>query len=211
MKTQAGERTPQCYTGPTECGCFFPTRDDLEFPRSWLVPVIRDHVKNTNLSFFSSYFLPLASTLKQRGKRMQNAPPPGSDCDAVFTICVYQLMTFYVVAEELDQVGQKLEARVYKTLQMQVATHTFSTGQSSSERVVMSVLFFQIWTMLPGFCTCPLDLLASFKGIARTLGMVINERPDLRLTVCQALRTIVTKSSSTGMKMHASHREKHHM
>uniref|UniRef100_A0AAQ4RJZ8 Ribosomal RNA processing 12 homolog n=1 Tax=Gasterosteus aculeatus aculeatus TaxID=481459 RepID=A0AAQ4RJZ8_GASAC len=116
--------------------------DDLEFPRSWLVPVIRDHVKNTNLSFFSSYFLPLASTLKQR-------------------------------AEELDQVGQKLEARVYKTLQM------------------------QIWTMLPGFCTCPLDLLASFKGIARTLGMVINERPDLRLTVCQALRTIVTKSSST--------------
>ncbi|KAM8858593.1 RRP12-like protein isoform 2-T2 [Spinachia spinachia] len=116
--------------------------DDLEFPRSWLVPVIRDHVKNTHLGFFSSYFLPLASTLKQR-------------------------------AEELDQVGQKLEARVYKTLQM------------------------QIWTMLPGFCTCPVDLLASFKGIARTLGMVINERPDLRLTVCQALRTIVNKSAST--------------
>ncbi|XP_037320839.2 RRP12-like protein [Pungitius pungitius] len=116
--------------------------DDLEFPRSWLVPVIRDHVKNTNLGFFTSYFLPLASTLKQR-------------------------------AEELDQVGQKLESRVYKTLQI------------------------QIWTMLPGFCTCPVDLLASFKGIARTLGMVINERPDLRLTVCQALRTIVNKSCST--------------
>lgn len=43
-------------------------RDDLEFPRSWLVPVIRDHVKNTHLGFFASYFLPLASTLKQRGK-----------------------------------------------------------------------------------------------------------------------------------------------
>ncbi|KAM9809126.1 LOW QUALITY PROTEIN: RRP12-like protein [Syngnathus typhle] len=40
--------------------------DDLEFPRSWLVPVIRDHVKNTRLGFFTSYFLPLASTLKQR-------------------------------------------------------------------------------------------------------------------------------------------------
>uniref|UniRef100_A0A8D0CU37 Ribosomal RNA processing 12 homolog n=1 Tax=Sander lucioperca TaxID=283035 RepID=A0A8D0CU37_SANLU len=116
--------------------------DDLEFPRSWLVPVIRDHVKNTHLGFFASYFLPLASTLKHR-------------------------------AEELEQAGQKLEAKVYQTLQM------------------------QIWTMLPGFCTCPVDLLASFKGIARTLGMAVNERPDLRLTVCQALRTIVNKSCST--------------
>lgn len=116
--------------------------DDLEFPRSWLVPVIRDHVKNTHLSFFTSYFLPLASTLKQR-------------------------------AVELEQAGQKLEAKVYDTLQI------------------------QIWTMLPGFCTCPVDLLTSFKGIARTLGMAINERPDLRLTVCQALRTIINKSCST--------------
>ncbi|XP_047458867.1 RRP12-like protein [Mugil cephalus] len=116
--------------------------DDLEFPRSWLVPVIRDHVKNTNLGFFASYFLPLASTLKQR-------------------------------AEELEQAGQKLEAKVYQTLQL------------------------QIWTMLPGFCTCPVDLLVSFKVIARTLGTAINERPDLRLTVCQALRTIINKSCST--------------
>ncbi|XP_074501840.1 RRP12-like protein [Sebastes fasciatus] len=116
--------------------------DDLEFPRSWLVPVIRDHVKNTHLGFFASYFLPLASTLKQR-------------------------------AGELEQAGQKLESKVYQTLQT------------------------QIWTMLPGFCTCPVDLLASFKGIARMLGMAINERPDLRLTVCQALRTIVNKSCST--------------
>lgn len=116
--------------------------DDLEFPRSWLVPVIRDHVKNTHLGFFNSYFLPLASTLKQR-------------------------------AEELEQAGQKLEAKVYQTLQI------------------------QIWTMLPGFCTCPVDLLASFKGIARTLGMAVNERPDLRLIVCQALRTIINKSCTT--------------
>uniref|UniRef100_A0A8C6KM26 Ribosomal RNA processing 12 homolog n=1 Tax=Nothobranchius furzeri TaxID=105023 RepID=A0A8C6KM26_NOTFU len=116
--------------------------DDLEFPRSWLIPVIRDHVKSTRLGFFTSYFLPLASTLKQR-------------------------------AEELEQTGKKLEAKVYQTLQL------------------------QIWTMLPGFCTCPVDLLASFKGIARTLGMAINERPDLRLTVCQALRTLINKSCST--------------
>uniref|UniRef100_A0A672G7J4 Uncharacterized protein n=1 Tax=Salarias fasciatus TaxID=181472 RepID=A0A672G7J4_SALFA len=116
--------------------------DDMEFPRSWLVPVIRDHVKNTCLGFFASHFLPLANTLKQR-------------------------------AEELEQAGQKLEAKVYLTLQL------------------------QIWTMLPGFCTCPVDLVASFKSLARTLGMAISERPDLRMTVCQALRTIINKSCST--------------
>uniref|UniRef100_A0A672G431 Uncharacterized protein n=1 Tax=Salarias fasciatus TaxID=181472 RepID=A0A672G431_SALFA len=108
----------------------------------WLVPVIRDHVKNTCLGFFASHFLPLANTLKQR-------------------------------AEELEQAGQKLEAKVYLTLQL------------------------QIWTMLPGFCTCPVDLVASFKSLARTLGMAISERPDLRMTVCQALRTIINKSCST--------------
>lgn len=66
----------------------------------------------------------------------------------------------------------------------------------------MFVPFLQIWTMLPGFCTSPVDLLTSFKGIARVLGMAINERADLRLTVCQALRTIITKSCSTGERMH---------
>uniref|UniRef100_A0AAX7T4G6 Ribosomal RNA-processing protein 12-like conserved domain-containing protein n=1 Tax=Astatotilapia calliptera TaxID=8154 RepID=A0AAX7T4G6_ASTCA len=71
--------------------------DDLEFPRSWLVPVIRDHVKNTHL-----------------------------------------------------RLGR---------------TKVAKTG--------------------------------AFKGIARTLGMAVNERPDLRLTVCQALRTIINKSCST--------------
>ncbi|MBN3312286.1 RRP12 protein, partial [Atractosteus spatula] len=113
--------------------------DDLEFPRSWLIPVIRDHVKNTELAFFNSYFLPLAATFKQR-------------------------------ADELDQAGRKLESRVYQTLQL------------------------QIWTMLPGFCTHTTDLTSSFKGIARTLGMAISERPDLRPTICQALRTLINKS-----------------
>uniref|UniRef100_A0A8C7QQT5 Ribosomal RNA processing 12 homolog n=1 Tax=Oncorhynchus mykiss TaxID=8022 RepID=A0A8C7QQT5_ONCMY len=115
---------------------------NLEFPRSWLIPVIRDHVKNTQLAYYTSYLLPLAATLRQR-------------------------------AEELEKAGQKLEAKVYKTLQL------------------------QIWTMLPGFCVGPLDLLVSFKGVARALGMAINERPDLRLTICQAIRTLITKSCNT--------------
>ncbi|XP_026997997.1 RRP12-like protein [Tachysurus fulvidraco] len=116
--------------------------DDLEFPRSWLIPVIRDNVKNTQLAYFSSYFLPLASTLKHR-------------------------------AEELEKTGQKLVAKVYHTLQL------------------------QIWTMLPGFCTKPTDVVDSFKGIARSLGMAITERPDLRMCIYQALRTLINKSCDT--------------
>ncbi|OCT70055.1 RRP12-like protein isoform X2 [Xenopus laevis] len=114
------------------------TEDSCDFPRSWLVPVIRDYVKNTELGFFIKYFLPLAAKLKTR-------------------------------ASELSQEGRNLESKIYDTLQ------------------------WQIWTMLPGFCTKPTDVVDSFKGIARSLGMAIGDRPDLRLTVCQALRTLINK------------------
>ena len=44
-----------------------PPRETLDFPRSWLLPVIRDHVRETRLGFFTAYFLPLATTLKRKG------------------------------------------------------------------------------------------------------------------------------------------------
>ncbi|XP_072482690.1 RRP12-like protein [Notamacropus eugenii] len=118
--------------------------ESLDFPRSWLLPVIRDHVHNTRLGFFTSYFLPLAATLRSR-------------------------------ATELAQEGRTMESKIYDTLQ------------------------WQIWTLLPGFCTRPTDVAVSFKGIARTLGTAISERPDLRLTVCQALRTLITKGCEAEM------------
>ncbi|XP_063818418.1 RRP12-like protein [Pseudophryne corroboree] len=118
------------------------TEETCDFPRSWLIPVIRDHVKNTELGFFTRYFLPLAANVKNR-------------------------------AVDLAQAGRNLEAKIYETLQ------------------------WQIWTMLPGFCTKPVDVVDSFKGIARSLGMVISDRPDLRLTVCHALRTLINKGCET--------------
>lgn len=42
-------------------------RENLDFPRSWLLPVIRDHVREARLGFFTTYFLPLATTLKSKG------------------------------------------------------------------------------------------------------------------------------------------------
>uniref|UniRef100_A0A8C5XFH6 Ribosomal RNA processing 12 homolog n=1 Tax=Microcebus murinus TaxID=30608 RepID=A0A8C5XFH6_MICMU len=114
------------------------SEETLDFPRSWLLPVIRDHVQETRLGFFTTYFLPLANTLKSK-------------------------------AMDLAQADRTVESKIYDTLQ------------------------WQIWTLLPGFCTRPTDVATSFKGLARTLGMAISERPDLRATVCQALRTLITK------------------
>ncbi|NWQ72766.1 RRP12 protein, partial [Columbina picui] len=116
--------------------------ETLDFPRSWLLPVLRDYVQGARLGFFTSYFLPLAATLKSR-------------------------------AMEFTQAGKSVEAKIYDTLQ------------------------WQVWTLLPGFCTHPTDVLGAFKGLARTLGMAINERPDLRPTVCQALRTLIHKGCQT--------------
>ncbi|XP_074014965.1 RRP12-like protein isoform X1 [Numenius arquata] len=116
--------------------------ETLDFPRSWLLPVLRDYVQGARLGFFTSYFLPLAATLKSR-------------------------------ATEFTQAGKNVEAKIYDTLQ------------------------WQVWTLLPGFCTHPTDVLGSFKGLARTLGMAISERPDLRPTVCQALRTLIHKGCET--------------
>ncbi|XP_024590610.1 RRP12-like protein isoform X4 [Neophocaena asiaeorientalis asiaeorientalis] len=114
------------------------SEETLDFPRSWLLPVIRDHVRETRLGFFTAYFLPLATTLKRK-------------------------------AMDLAQAGSTVESKIYDTLQ------------------------WQIWTLLPGFCTRPTDVATAFKGLARTLGTAISERPDLRVTVCQALRTLITK------------------
>ncbi|XP_062988583.1 RRP12-like protein [Elgaria multicarinata webbii] len=118
------------------------TEEALDFPHSWLLPVLRDNIQDAPLAFFSSYFLPLAATLKNR-------------------------------ATELAQVGHNLEAKIYDTLQ------------------------WQIWTLLPGFCSRPIDVVLSFKGLARTLGMAISDRSDLRLIVCQALRKLINKGCQT--------------
>ncbi|NXG58608.1 RRP12 protein, partial [Hemiprocne comata] len=116
--------------------------ETLDFPRSWLLPVLRDYVQGARLGFFTSHFLPLAAALKSR-------------------------------ALEFTQAGKSVEAKIYETLQ------------------------WQVWTLLPGFCTHPTDVLGAFKGLARTLGMAISERPDLRPTVCQALRTLIHKGCKT--------------
>nr|XP_009482464.1 PREDICTED: RRP12-like protein [Pelecanus crispus] len=126
--------------------------ETLDFPRSWLLPVLRDYVQGARLSFFTSYFLPLAATLKSRG-------------------------------EEGSMAGVSAGA-VLGSWECQGAQWDVPSLRG-------------VWTLLPGFCTHPTDVLGAFKGLARTLGMAISERPDLRPTVCQALRTLIHKGCET--------------
>jgi len=110
------------------------------FPRSWLLPVLKDNIRDTELKYFFDVMLPLAANLRTK-------------------------------ATSLKEAGKLLESKLYDTLQL------------------------QIWSLLPGFCTRPTDLCQSFKPVARILGMALTEKPDLRLTVCQALRLLISKSS----------------
>ncbi len=45
-----------------------------------------------------------------------------------------------------------------------------------------------MWNLLPSFFDSPVDLESSFKGIARLLGDGLTARPDLRSTICRALK-----------------------
>lgn len=103
---------------------------------------------------------------------------------------------------DLAQAGSTVESKIYDTLQWQVSISEGRTGEHragyKSSHFHFQIPPSQIWTLLPGFCTRPTDVAASFKGLARTLGTAINERPDLRVTVCQALRTLITKGCEAG-------------
>ncbi|XP_014673956.1 PREDICTED: RRP12-like protein, partial [Priapulus caudatus] len=44
--------------------------ETFDFPRSWLLPVMRNSIQDTELAFFVSYFLPLAAKLKNRSAEL---------------------------------------------------------------------------------------------------------------------------------------------
>lgn len=206
-------------------------RETLDFPRSWLLPVLRDYVQGARLGFFTSYFLPLAATLKSRGEEggMVGVPvgavldswePQGAPWDfpslplggvGLCHICCSAYLSLLFCSPGVhpgweERGGQDLRhaavagneecpgALPWRTCSARLGSRDSREGC----RPPTLSLTFQVWTLLPGFCTHPTDVLGAFKGLARTLGMAISERPDLRPTVCQALRTLIHKGCETG-------------
>ena len=46
--------------------------ESYEFPRSWLLPVLRENIQNANLAFFKTYFLPMAMACQARAAKAEN-------------------------------------------------------------------------------------------------------------------------------------------
>jgi len=112
---------------------------DYEFKSSWLLPVLRDNIRRTELAFFIEYFLPLASKCLNR-------------------------------SQSSGQNGDKIGQKTYE------------------------VLTYQIWSLLPGFCNCPTDLILSFKNIARILGVQLGSRKEIRLDILTSLRQLISRN-----------------
>ncbi|MCJ1389623.1 hypothetical protein MMC18_002480 [Xylographa bjoerkii] len=105
--------------------------------RAWLLPILREHVINTNLMHFRLEFVSLSET-------------------------VYQKVVDNGAAEKT------IEVKIYETL------------------------VSQIWALLPGYCTLPLDVTEAFdQTFAELLANLLYKQTELRADVCKALQLLV--------------------
>ncbi|RMJ21183.1 90S preribosome component RRP12, partial [Aspergillus sp. HF37] len=110
--------------------------------RVWFLPVLRDHVSNTDLGHFRSQFVPLSEAL-------------------------YQKVMDYTSAEKA------VETKIFETLVQQT------------------------WSILPGYCELPLDVVDAFdQGFAELLSNVLYKQTDLRTDICRALQNLVESNQA---------------
>ena len=105
--------------------------------RAWLLPILRDHIQNTNLAHFRSEFVPLSEVMFQR---------------------------------VIDN----------------------GTSEKTMEIKIFETLVQQIWALLPGYCTLPLDLSSAFdQSFAEMLANLLYTQMELRTNICRALQMLV--------------------
>ena len=108
--------------------------------RAWLLPILRDHIVNTNLAHFSLEFVPLSEAMFQN-----------------------------VIENQSNE--KTMEIKIFETLTQ------------------------QIWALLPGYCTLPLDLTTAFdKGFAELLANFLYKNVELRPDICKALQMLVVSN-----------------
>ncbi|KAE8371634.1 armadillo-type protein [Aspergillus bertholletiae] len=110
--------------------------------RVWFLPVLRDHVTNTNLAHFRSELVPLSEAL-------------------------YQKVMDFTAAEK------PVETKIFETLVQQT------------------------WSVLPGYCELPLDLIEAFdQSFAELLSNVLYKQAELRVDICKALQNLVESNQA---------------
>lgn len=51
-----------------------------------------------------------------------------------------------------------------------------------------------LWALFPAFCNFPSDTARSFGRVAKHVGGVLSEDPELRGVICQGLQVVLFKS-----------------
>nr|XP_019560986.2 RRP12-like protein [Aedes albopictus] len=74
--------------------------------------------------------------------------------------------------------------------QCYVLWNKFKESDNKQQAHIFELLCCQLWGLFPGFCRRPKDI-PNFRLIAKTLGTVLNENPDLRSPILDGLKELI--------------------
>ncbi|KAK7429586.1 pre-rRNA processing protein [Neonectria magnoliae] len=70
-------------------------------------------------------------------------------------------------------------------------------AEKTMELKIYETVVQQIWSILPGYCDLPLDLVEAFdQGFAEVLANLLYKQVDLRLDVCRALKSLIESNKT---------------
>ncbi|KAL1887437.1 pre-rRNA processing protein [Sporothrix stenoceras] len=77
--------------------------------------------------------------------------------------------------------------------------HVLDNGdaEKTTEIKIFETIVQQIWSIFPGFCDLPLDLVASFDGaFGELLANILYQQVGLRFDICRALKTLIESNQA---------------
>lgn len=73
----------------------------------------------------------------------------------------------------------------------------FGSAEKAVEMKIFETLVQQTWSILPGYCELPLDLVDAFdQSFAELLSNVLYKQTNLRVDICKALQTLVESNQA---------------
>ncbi|XP_055540871.1 RRP12-like protein [Wyeomyia smithii] len=75
--------------------------------------------------------------------------------------------------------------------QCYVLWNKFKQSDNKQQAHIFELLCCQLWGLFPGFCRRPKDV-QNFRLIAKTLGTVLNENPDMRSPILDGLKELIS-------------------
>ncbi|XP_053692986.1 RRP12-like protein [Sabethes cyaneus] len=83
--------------------------------------------------------------------------------------------------------------------QCYVLWNKFKQSDNKQQAHIFELLCCQLWGLFPGFCRRPKDV-QNFRLIAKTLGTVLNENPDMRSPILDGLKELISGLESDSDK-----------